>query len=557
MEGAVVAQLRRLAAIPITLVVGYYYITRLFLRIGWVHYKHLLERAVRLMRFAVVGITVFIFGNIMLIVTVTGFEPIGLESLGWPETPAYALEAIVSVQLVFLGSWFWTWRERRSETTFWRAWQLVNMYRFVSLGLNIFVFLHLWTDVFGVMLLVANVLNVVISSAWNYTAGENVIFAPGQRVRDDFELPPKAQLPMISIVVPCKRNGHEIRATLKAFVDQNFNIVEPGRLTVVLVGDPNDETWQAIRDVSEAAPLVLIEVEVKLDRRYHRRDANAKRSAGAVYVGGSDIVIFGDADIRPNRHWLWRIASLMTGPNRYHIVAGPLAGVGNSFWRHFIDRTTGITGSKTPRVPRTIELTSENVDEHKPPVTANLAVSREVLEAIGEPPPSFTWSYEDYAYVERALAAGFKVLLHPLLGVEREHREGWGRLSGEYLRSGNGCGDFLVVYPGSRFSVWRLVVLMALPVVLAAAVASAILDPVLTLAGITAVLISLMLTNLLATLQVKRIDGIVYPFIGVYFSLRFVYGVCQRFRRMGLARPVMPWVGPAHVVHGPERFRGR
>jgi hypothetical protein len=194
-------------------------------------------------------------------------------------------------------------------------------------------------------------------------------------------------------------------------------------------------------------------------------------------------------------------------------------------------------------------LTAENLGEYKPPVTANLAVSRRVLLTIGEPPPVFTWSYEDYAYVERALAAGFGALIHPLLGVERVHREGFGRLSGEYLRSGNGCGQFISTFQASRFTVWRLVVLMALPVVLMAVAASAVIAPVLTLAGLTAVTISLMLTNLLSTLQVRRIDGLIYPFAGIYFSLRFVYGACQWFHRMGLNRPDVPGVGPARIVY--------
>ncbi len=518
-----------------TLLVGYFYLLRRTLYVfRWREIVYLVRYALRVVKFAGVGISVFIIG--------AGLLYFLRNVLGWPNFWSYLLEGAVSVELNFLGSRYITWSDRRA-VGFRRSWLYFHYARLFTFGLNQILYNlqtnGLWVSGYGIPGLglpawLAYVAGAIVGAAFNYTANDTYTFAPGEQPDPADHGTIVTRYPKVSIVVPCKNNGDSIGRLLGALNRQTYVRSYPRNVQLVLVGDPYDQTWSGIGQFMAGAAINNVEVKVVSPGR----DANAKRQQGMLYVSqDSEIIVYADADLMPGKYWLANIVDLLTtGGEKF--VAGPVTGVAHSFWGRFIDRTT--SGSKTPRVVRPFRLTADNIGEFKPPVTANLAVRREVWNAIHEPRPDFTNSYEDYEYAWRALRAGFTIYTTPLLSARRSHREGFRALLREYMRSGRGCGDFIVAYPYSPFSVFRLAQLIAIPIGVAAAVLGVMYQPVVALDLMAAATLSLILTNVLSA---QHVEGVLYPFIGAVFSSTFVYGNCQRFTRRGFAPPVMPRVG--------------
>lgn len=529
-----VARLPAPLRVPLVVIMGFgYIIRRAATTIRWPEIKHLWRHALRVLKFASVGLTVFAIGVVLLYV----FRGV----LGLPSQLSYLLEAGISVELNFLGSRYITWRDRRA-VGFWRSWLYFHAARVFTFGLNQGLF-YLQVSVLGLPYWVANIANVIVGAAFNYSANDKYAFAPGEKQSPEDHGTIVVNYPKVSIIIPCKNNPEEIADVLNAIDRQTYVRTRPRNVQVILVGDPNDSTWRGIGQFRAGAAINIVEVEVDSPGR----DANAKRQQGMIFADGK-VLVFMDADVTPPEHWLANIVALLTVEGEGEgemFVAGPLLGLADTFMGRFIDRTA--SGSKTPRVDRPIRLTPKNIGEFKPPVTANLALRREVWERIHEPRPDFTNSYEDYEYAWRALRAGFTILITPLLIAHRYHRQEFRKLEGEYQRSGRGGADFMVEYPESPFAVFRLVQLLAIPAGVAVAAVALYLWPVVALDWLAAGLLSLILTNLLSANW--RPGAVLYPFIGMYFSLRYVYGVCQRFVRYGFTsvRLRMPWVGQART----------
>lgn len=485
------------------------------------------------------------------------------------------------------------WRNRE-QPGFWRTWAYFWTARSITYGvnqvvLNIQVYLlHLPTQL-------AYVAGLIVAAAFNYAANDMYVFR-GVIVRRDGPVP----VTNVCIVAPCKGNeAGEIDAFLRAIHNQTYAWKHHRRIQVILVGSPNDPAWQGIpssfdnRDGTGQMPpnFALNVVEGEIAGK--GRDSNWKRSTGARYAfevtegpqkSGEDktrtlrrigdtfhavravldpvddqILVYADPDIQPPPHWLEQIVRriLVDG---YEFVAGPVESVKDlpgrygywgRFWSRFIDRTA--TGSKTPRVDRETVLTMDNIGQYKPPVTANLAFTHRVWQVIGEPRPDFRNSYEDYEFCWRALKAGFKILFDPGLMVPRTHRIGLKKLIGEYTRSGRGFRDFAAEYPDSPFTVYRLVTFMLMPWALLAAGAAFTLFPLYATVLGCAMILSLILTNMLAA---RHIEGAVYPFIGALLTTRFVYGVSLDVGQRGFAPVVYPTVTVPARVRNYIPFKG-
>ena len=113
-----------------------------------------------------------------------------------------------------------------------------------------------------------------------------------------------------------------------------------------------------------------------------------------------------DDDVIPSPTWALEVASRLQG--NIHAVAGPVSGLGDSFWTRYIDRNPA--ASKMPRISAGYVLNRQTLKRRKPPVTANFAITRELYEAVGGPDPAFTNSYEDYSWMSVMVQGGYSIL---------------------------------------------------------------------------------------------------------------------------------------------------
>jgi putative flippase GtrA/glycosyltransferase involved in cell wall biosynthesis len=380
-----------------------------------------------------------------------------------------------------------------------------------------------------------------------------VVPARGPRVT------PAVAWPSVSVVIPVKSNQATIGATVRSLLNQEYL----GSVEILLVGDINDPTWQAIRDDIESGRVRILEAEV----HSANRDANAKRSIGLKAARG-DVLALTDSDMILPSHWVATgIQYILRG---WPCVAGPMRGVTGNFWDAYADLVS--LGSKTPRfvVNRILDAERYGRPKHKPPITANVFMTREALERAGDFDATFIHSYEDYSWFWTTCKAGVPILCTPSLQADHYHRQGWRRLLRQYTRAGKGCADFVMKYPESPLSRLRLLQWMwvwaatlgAIGLIAAGVIATnnpgllgiptefahasilpaplELLDPLILAVLTTLGLLGLGITN---AMTVRQARAVVFPFITLVFGLAFSYGMAVEFTQQFVARRL----GALHV----------
>ncbi len=458
--------------------------------------------------------------------------------------------AAVTVELNFLGSRYVTWRDRRAIGLA-RSWWRFHVLRVWTLFFNDIVYQPLLLNAFHQPYWLANTAGLVVGSAVNYIASDLYVFAAGDKRRAEdhstIVIAGRKQ-PKVTIILPCRNNDRqELSGSIEALMRQGYFLSQRRSVQIYVVGSVNDTSWLALRGISPLAPINVVEVPVDSPGR----DTNAKREVGLRHSNG-DIVVYMDPDVMPNKDWLANIVYLLTEGGEV-AVGGPVSGIGDSFWDRFIDRTE--SGAKTPRVPRVIHIDKHNSSQHKFPVTANFAARRTVLEEVGGFDPRYWKSLEDFSLMQALVDAGYVIRLDPTLNAERHHRTGLGPLSREYQRSAGGFRHFAALNPGAAFTHLRLAQFAAMPLGLGLAIAGLYLFPVQTAVLLSAAVISLVQRNVLAA---RRLSGVIYPLIGIWLSLRYVYGFCQDVAIHGFRRPRRPRIGQPqtkYVVEPPSPRR--
>lgn len=491
----------------------------------------------RKLLFSAVGISVMLLSFVELWVMIS--------LLGMTAWVAYAIQTFLSVELNFLGNWLLTYRDRRTENSVWRSLLLFHATRVFTIPFNqlLFTIQVMWlggwirsldvawlTELLGdgVPYLLANMVCIGTTTVLNYVAGDKLAFG-GKWARKKVVQPvthatpsvllPKA-LPTVSIVVPVK--GDSVVSTLDALAQQNY----PASFEVILVGDIGDPALTEARLFN--VPFVLRTIEVQVESS--GRDSNAKRKRGLEEAHG-DILSVLDSDVLPAANWLSQVVSQLTVGGK-QAVAGPLSGLGDTFWDRYIDKNR--VGSKTPRMAQAYTVTSSNAHRCKLPVTANFACVRAVIELAGYPDPRFTRSYEDYSWFATMLKHGVSIYCDPALVTPRYHRSGLKALLNEYKRSGMGCADFIVVHAHSRFARKRIRQVVATLLTGLAVLVGSIMQPWLPAALLVAI-VPLMLHSMF---QVRHVTGLVFPLISLLFAARFLQGVLARFVKYGWQFPV-------------------
>jgi putative flippase GtrA/GT2 family glycosyltransferase len=497
------------------------------------------DHRARFLKFSAVGAALFWFG-------------IGLQALltgQWHVSAAasFAIQGVISVELSYLANRYWTWRSE--PVGFWRSWRRFNAQKIVASVANLAAYLILLR--LGVNYLAANVVTTAMFTVVNYAGAHYWAFRPGGRggrrgIAAPALLAPRPPVPVIrpattrtvSVVVPCRGSERTIRATVDSLLGQDY----PGLAEVILVGSVGDTTWQALADVTDPRLMIMEQPDTT-----GLRDPNVKRDTGIRRASG-EVLALADSDIVMRPDWLSRGLGLLAASGA-SCVAGGMESIHDSFWGRFVDGTR--MAAKTPRVPETYIVTSENFGRRgrKPPVTANVILTRELHEDC---PLDVRWyyGYEDYEWFWRIARAGHRILFSSELAGRHHHRRGLRPLCREYLRSSDGCARFVRRHPDCPLARKRLRQAIALPaaaLALAGAGAAAV--------AVTHQLLPLLAAGLLAVTATgweyahqRNPEALVYPLLNGVLGMVFLFGLARGLLRTA---PPRPNAGTTPATRGP------
>jgi GT2 family glycosyltransferase len=330
--------------------------------------------------------------------------------------------------------------------------------------------------------------------------------------------------PSVTVVIPVKASQRTIGETVSSLAAQEHD----GDLELILVGDRDDPTWEALDGLVTGRMRVRT---IEVDADTGGRDANLKRNAGLVAATG-EVLCLTDSDMVLPAGWLAIGLALLDGSN--DCVGGPMISVHRDFWGRYVDANP--VASKTPRMDEAYVVDRDSIGRRgrKLPITANVLFTRDVFARVGGLDETFVHSYEDYEFFQRIVDAGYRVLCTPVLAAWHHHRQGWRALVREYHRSGRGCAQFIGKHPQSRFSRDRL---LQFELVATAALFGSVAvaeQPLALLAGLVAAL-------LLAGYAVARARtprAVLFPAVTLVLGLSFTTGLLRGLR----GRPHIPAV---------------
>lgn len=499
----------------------------------------------KLLSFASIGTFVMAIG--------LGVMFYGTEVAHLSENAAYAIQAFVSIELNFLLNYKFTWgkkgktkEELALREKFGPALVKFHLTKLFTVPLN--------QVLFGLMMLypampwiAAYVICVAITSTLMYVAADEIVFRRGRwpKPRDLWPFGRKKahvviqtdaastinpsvidadetsgslgkltfteeNAPWFSVVIPTKNGGQEVAETARALLNQDY----PGKIEVIVVADPDDPVREHLAPLLDRVKLYEAHIVSP------GRDSNTKRDIGLHEAHpASTILAVMDADVIPEPDWASTVAKLIQ--DGADAAAGPVSGLGDSFWCRYIDKVP--VGRKMPdNVDADFVLDSKTIARRKPMVTANFALSRKAYELAGGPNRSFTNSYEDYEWMSRMVQRGLRITCTKSLACQRYHREGLKALKGEYLRSGKGCADHVYThFRGCGFARKRMRQLVVFYLMFGAIGAALVFALLATLAAGVALTLALVAHSFW---KVRRPEALVYPLITLLLGWMFIRG---------------------------------
>jgi putative flippase GtrA len=479
----------------------------------------------RLTSFSLVGGFVFVAG-LLFQVALVRYAGLGAD-------PSYAAQAIFSIELSYLANRYLTWHGR--ESGFWTAAWKFNVQKLLMTVVNMAAYALLVR--FGMQYVVANIVLTAVFTPVNYVAAHLLVFVRSyrgkrRRARRDPSpsaavlsasntAKPLAALPSVSVVIPCKGSEETIRATVIALLGQRY----PALKEVILVGDVNDSTFTAVRDITDGR-LILREQE----RTPGKRDPNVKRDAGIRWSTG-EVIALADSDIVMDADWLRRAVSLL-GVRGSSMVAGGMWSIHDTFWGRFVD--SNLLAAKTPRLRSPYLVTADNFGKpgFKPPITANAVFYRDLYDDC---PLDVSWAYgyEDYEWMWRVAKAGYRVFFSAELSAAHHHRRSFLALVREYRRSAEGCSRFIAAHGDSPLARRRRSQALGVPLTALAGVAGVATGIAIgawepAVLGVAAIGCALSCREAASS---RRLEAVLYPFpaavLGIVFTHSLVAGLLR------------------------------
>lgn len=338
-----------------------------------------------------------------------------------------------------------------------------------------------------------------------------------------FDTSPRS-MPAISVILPVKNRGSLVVRAVETLLRQDYT----GTYEVIVVGDENDTSWPALEELTDPRlKRVGVNAPVK------RRDANYKRNIGALHATGT-ILAFTDSDGTVPQTWLTagatRLMAETAKDDRVHCVAGLIDSIGEGFWSRYVD--TNVFGAKLPRIHEEYRTTAETfgLNGKKPPASGNLFVTRYAFMMAGGFQERQS-RYEDYRFAWDLCKAGFHIVhvRDEDMVVAHRHRAGTG-LFKEYLKAGEGCGQFVRECSDSPLAGLRIKQLRQWQLGVALVTALTILAPLFIIPFLAAAglaLAGLFGLGVLEMKKLRKLEAIIYPALTLVLGSVFTFGIAK------------------------------
>jgi glycosyltransferase involved in cell wall biosynthesis len=334
----------------------------------------------------------------------------------------------------------------------------------------------------------------------------------------------------LSIVIPVKGNQSSIDICIRSLLAQDFT----DGFEVIVVVDADDPARDTLQHYAEDPRLVILIPKQRFP--LSGRDANWRRGIGMRIAKGR-IIALTDADMAFEADWASKGVALLRNQG-IDCLAGTIHSIDKkSFWGRYIDNN--VLGAKTPRYSKPMIINDQRIrkGQVKPGITANMFLKRNIVEHIGYPRPDFIYTYDDYAYFQEILAAGFQVLCTPRIAGAHHHRQNLKDLSHEYHNSGQGCGDFVHSYPSSPFAKLRLIQFLGFALLVFISILCLLKIPTITM---FVLILGVAVTCIWSAFKIRETSGFWYPIVTIFLGTSFAFGFLLGLLRGG---PENNWRG--------------
>jgi len=343
--------------------------------------------------------------------TGTGLLALLVEIIGLHPSLAYFLTAIYSIEINFLLNRTFVWKERPAG--FWRHWKRFHVARLITFPLNQAVFNLMISS--GFTWIVATLVGLAISTGINFLGLDLFVFkVPTLRGPDFPDQLTVEWKPKVSVVIPARNEGSNIRECIRALLAQTYPPHE-----IIVATEPGDTTVDAISDWIRSGVVIHTAFLRPSGIQAGERDTNARRFQGLTMATGN-VLMLTDAKIRVPKDWIEKVVYLLSQGDR--VVAGITTRMPEDSRFLAVLSDEGFF-RENPRFSEPY-LTLETYGKSSGlPVTANLAFLRGVLEAIQKIFPVCGFGgWEDYALISTILEAGFEIRTTNELVVYRTHK---------------------------------------------------------------------------------------------------------------------------------------
>lgn len=226
--------------------------------------------------------------------------------------------------------------------------------------------------------------------------------------------------PSLSVIVPIYNGQADLPDLVACLLSQDY---PRDRVELILVDNHSrDRSWedlQAAQTQAQAAGWVLKPIqENEIQSSYAARNKGVRLARG-------EILVFTDADCRPQPQWLREIVGPLSD-DRVGMVAGEIQALsGSSLLERYADRQETLSQKHT--------LAHSFLPYGQ---TANLAVRRSVFQAIGLFRPHLTTGGDaDIGWRMQQAAAG-SIAFAPQAIVQHRHRATWDDFASQWRRYG-------------------------------------------------------------------------------------------------------------------------
>ena len=241
--------------------------------------------------------------------------------------------------------------------------------------------------------------------------------------------------PLISIIIPSKNSSKTIKKLLESiFICRDKNFFE-----VIVVDSSNDNTT-----------TILKEFPVKIFRVPFTRQRNATklRNIGIVKAKG-EFLYFVDADSFIERGWQNHLGQIVK--NDVQVFGGQVSTKGR-FFDFYCENSLKST---MRHFQKSFKVNKSNFYKGNWPLAGNLCVKKNIFKKIGKFDEGME-NYEEVDFIWRACLKGIDVRMFPSPKVIHSYNKSIVDGMKTYFRYGNGFGKFVVKYPTSILSIFRL-----------------------------------------------------------------------------------------------------